>query len=101
MTLALHTIANWMSGYQGDLFVDFPKLYEIWQSGNKAVLGVRKTGSNIIGVDVHSVEDLQRTLGVDFVVTFWNEKVYMQNISLSEKEFDGIKAELRRFGYEI
>ena len=85
MTLALHVIANWMSGYQGDLFVDFPKLYEIWQGGNKAVLGVRKTGSNIIGVDFHSIDEMQRTLGVDFVITFWTDDVYLQNINLSER----------------
>lgn len=97
LTLALHCVANWMDRFQGDLFIDFPKLYERWKAEDFVYLAVAKTHSNIIGVGEYSLANLQKTLGVDFVIGFHKDDIVLQNIKLSDKDFEYILDDLRKF----
>jgi hypothetical protein len=97
ITTALHCVANWMDRFQGDLFIDFPKIYERWIAGDYVSLAVAKMHSMIIGVGPYSLESLKKSLGVDFVISFRNNDIYLENIRLSDEDFRYIKYDLITF----
>lgn len=93
ITKALHCVANFMVGYQGDLFLDLPEILD----RNETTLAMREMGSEIVGVGPLSLENLQRTLGVDYTITFRGEDIILENYRLKEKDFEYLLDDFKKF----
>jgi hypothetical protein len=82
--MILHWVANYMDMYQGDLFIDFPNMWEEYSTTGKTILFVGKTHTDLPSrisweVDLdRKIKEYQRTLGMDLLMIISPEKVIVE-----------------------
>lgn len=96
LCMILHWVANYMERFQGDLFIDFPDIWEEYSTTGKTILFVGKTHADLPSrisweTDFEKkIKEYQRTLGMDFLMTIYPEKVVIEykKRNATEKAFE-------------
>lgn len=103
LCMILHWVANYMDRFQGDLFIDFPNIWEEYSTTGKTILFVGKTHADLPSrisweTDFEKkIKEYQRTLGMDFLMVISPEKVIVEykKRNATEKDFVRFANELR------
>lgn len=97
-----HILANYMTSYSGDLFIDFPRACDIAMCSRPVVVFVHKTHADLMerydygGASFDScVHECQRTLGLDFAIEIEVDKITIHNYKADKWAIDDIVSRLK------
>lgn len=115
LSWVFHAIANTMTRYQGDLFLDFPTACLKYERGEKITLfvgeshsdlidryeGCLKEGGNTNPTYDECLEECKRTLGLDFSVEITQDQIIVTNYNLTHTRLNYLVESMKCGKYAI